>query len=161
MVETPADLRYKAMGGEFVRFHATSPLSRKMIVDLRALPFVVGELSFLDDRSVELIVEDASTAITRLLDWAEEEGFEIEAIGQQVPPFDDVFVKIKGHDKSVQQKVVTSEQGKRISDQGVRLRSQGGSAHCSPVADGGDFDPESVFDPVDLWRRLYQPRTDA
>ena len=109
MVETPADLRYKAMGGEIVRFHATSPLSTKMIADLRALSFVIGELAFLDDRSLELIVEDASTAIPRLLDWAEEEGFEIEAINQHVPPFDDVFVKIMEHEKSVQQEVTKGE----------------------------------------------------
>ncbi len=109
MVETPADLRYKAMGGEIVRFHAASPLSTKMITDLRALTFVIGELAFLDDQSVELIVKDASTAIPRLLDWAEEEGFEIEAINQHVPPFDDVFVKIMEHEKNVQQEAVNSE----------------------------------------------------
>jgi ABC-2 type transport system ATP-binding protein len=109
MVETPEDLRYKAMGGDIVQFHASSALNSKMITDLRKLPFVSGELAFLDSQSVQLIVEDASTAIPRLLDWGEDEGIEIEAINQHVPPFDDVFVKIMEDEKAGQKRVEISE----------------------------------------------------
>lgn len=109
MVETPDDLRYKALGGDIVQFHASSALNSKMITDLRKLPFVSGELVFLDSQSVQLIVEDASTAIPRLLDWAEDEGIEIEAINQHVPPFDDVFVKIMEDEKASQRRAVISE----------------------------------------------------
>ncbi len=109
MVETPDDLRYKALGGDIVQFHASSALNSKMITDLRKLPFVSGELVFLDSQSVQLIVEDASTAIPRLLDWAEDEGIEIEAINQHVLPFDDVFVKIMEDEKASQRRAVISE----------------------------------------------------
>jgi ABC-2 type transport system ATP-binding protein len=109
MVETPEDLRYKAMGGDIVQFHASSALNSKMITDLRKLPYVSGELAFLDSQSVQLIVEDASTAIPRLLDWGEDEGIEIEAINQHVPPFDDVFVKIMEDEKAGQKRVEISE----------------------------------------------------
>lgn len=109
MVETPDDLRYKAMGGDIVQFHASTALNSKMITDLRNLPFVSGELAFLDSQSVHLIVEDASTAIPRLLDWAEDEGIEIEAINHHVPPFDDVFVKIMEDEQADQKRVVISE----------------------------------------------------
>jgi ABC-2 type transport system ATP-binding protein len=109
MVETPDDLRYKAMGGDIVQFHASTALNSKMITDLRNLPFVSGELAFLDSQSVQLIVKDASTAIPHLLDWAEDEGIEIEAINQHVPPFDDVFIKIMEDEKAGQKRVVLSE----------------------------------------------------
>jgi ABC-2 type transport system ATP-binding protein len=109
MVETPDDLRYKAMGGDIVQFHASTALNSKMITDLRKLPFILGELAFLDSQSVQLIVEDASTAIPRLLDWGENEGIEIEAINQHVPPFDDVFVKIMEDENVSQKGVVISE----------------------------------------------------
>jgi ABC-2 type transport system ATP-binding protein len=94
MIETPADLRYKAMGGQIVRFHAASPLSTEMIDDLRQLPFVRGDLTFLDSQSLQLVVEDAGTAIPELLHWSESKGIEIESISEHVPPFDDVFIKV-------------------------------------------------------------------
>lgn len=94
MVEKPDDLRYKAMGGDIVRFHAASPLNSKMIADLKALEFVRGELNFMDSQSVQLTVVDASTAIPQLLAWSASEQIAIEAINQFVPPFDDVFVQI-------------------------------------------------------------------
>lgn len=94
MVETPADLRYKAMGGDIIRFHAASPLGSEQIQVLRALPFVKGDLSFIDSHSLQLTVDDASTAIPDLLHWSENQGIEIEAISEHVPPFDDVFVKV-------------------------------------------------------------------
>lgn len=109
MVETPDDLRYKAMGGDIVQFHASTALNSKMITDLRNLTFVTGELAFLDSQSVQLIVEDASTSIPHLLDWAEDEGIEIEAINQHVPPFDDVFVKIMEDEDISQKGVMRSE----------------------------------------------------
>ena len=94
MVETPSDLRYKAMGGDIVRFHAASALSSKQIELLRSLPFVRGDLRFMDALSLQLAVDDASTAIPDLLHWSEQQGIDIEAISEHVPPFDDVFVRL-------------------------------------------------------------------
>lgn len=94
MVETPDDLRYKAMGGEIVRFHAATPLSSEMIEALRQLPFVRGDLTFLDSQSLQLTVDDAGTAIPELLHWSESRGINIEAISEHVSPFDDVFIKV-------------------------------------------------------------------
>ena len=94
MVETPADLRYKAMGGQIVRFHAGSPLSSAEIEELKRLPFVRGEVNFLDSQSLQMVVDNASTAIPELLHWSEKRGVEIAAINEHVPPFDDVFVQV-------------------------------------------------------------------
>lgn len=101
MVETPDDLRYKAMGGQIVRFHAASPLSSEMIEALRQLPFMRGDATFLDSQSLELVVEDAALAIPELLHWSESKGIEIEAISEHVPPFDDVFIKVMQDNKIV------------------------------------------------------------
>jgi ABC-2 type transport system ATP-binding protein len=94
MVETPTDLRYKALGGDIVRFETAGPLSSAIIEGLQALPFVRQEVAFLDSRSLQLVVDEAGTSIPKLLDWVEGQGVEITSISEFVPPFDDVFVQI-------------------------------------------------------------------
>lgn len=94
MVETPADLRYKGLGGDIVRFETAGLLSSAVIEGLRDLPFVREEVTFLDSRSLQLIVDDAGKAIPHLLNWSEGQGVEIISISEFVPPFDDVFVQI-------------------------------------------------------------------
>lgn len=94
MVETPDELRYKGLGGDIVRFEAAGLLSSVVIESLRALPFVRGDISFLDSRSLQFVVDNGGTAIPLLLAWAEKQELEITSISEFVPPFDDVFVKI-------------------------------------------------------------------
>lgn len=94
MVEPPDKLRYRAMGGEIVELSVESPLSKALIAALGDLPFVTGDVTFLDPVSLQLTVEDASTAIPQLLHWCEERDIAVESIGESVPPFDDVFVRI-------------------------------------------------------------------
>lgn len=94
MVEKPDDLRYKAMGGDVVRFHSATPLSTRMVAGLKELSFVRGDLTFIDSQSLQLTVNDAGTAIPHLLEWSTAQQIEIESISQFVPPFDDVFVQI-------------------------------------------------------------------
>ena len=94
MVETPEDLRYKAMGGDIIQFQTASPLASEQIQTLHALPFVKGDSNFIDARTLQVTVDDAGTAIPDILHWSEDQGIEIEAIIEQVPPFDDVFVQV-------------------------------------------------------------------
>lgn len=94
MVETPDDLRYKGLGGDIVRFETAGLLTSTVIEGFRTLPFVRGNVSFLDSRSLQIVVDDGGTAIPQILAWSEAQGVEITSISEFVPPFDDVFVKI-------------------------------------------------------------------
>jgi ABC-2 type transport system ATP-binding protein len=94
MVETPDALRYNGLGGDIVRFQTAAPLGSVAIEALNALPFVRSDAQFRGSRSVQLVVEDAGTAIPQLLSWSEDQHTEIESISEYVLPFDDVFVKI-------------------------------------------------------------------
>lgn len=94
MVETPDDLRYKGVGGGIVRFETAGPMSSTAIETLNALPFVRNESEFRGSRAVQLVVDDAGTAIPRLIEWGDAHDLEITSISEYVPPFDDVFVQI-------------------------------------------------------------------
>jgi ABC-2 type transport system ATP-binding protein len=95
MVETPEGLRDRALGGDIIHLRPVQPLSYEQFNQLIAQPFVKGNnVNRLQNRLLEILVEDASTALPRLLAWCEEQGIEIEAANEYVAPFDDVFVKL-------------------------------------------------------------------
>jgi hypothetical protein len=48
----------------------------------------------LDDETVRLVVDEASTAMPALLDWCRAQNLTIESIQEFLPPFDDVFVNL-------------------------------------------------------------------
>ncbi len=94
MVETPEGLRRRAFGGEVVDLHTGERLTHKDLKVLRKLPFVQGKVTRLDENSVRLVVDEASTAIPTLLDWCHQEYVTVESIEEYLPPFDDVFVEL-------------------------------------------------------------------
>lgn len=94
MVETPDGLRRRAFGGEVVDVRTTQWLEYRDLQDLRALPFILGEVTRTPERGVRLIVEEASTAIPTLLEWFQSRGVTVESIEEFLPPFDDVFVEL-------------------------------------------------------------------
>jgi acylphosphatase len=61
---------------------------------LEELPFVHGRVKLLNDQEVEVIVDEASTAMPQLVEWAQAKRLTVETIEEKSPPFDDVFVKI-------------------------------------------------------------------
>ncbi len=94
MVETPENLRYKALGGHVIDLHTVEPMSLEALVSLEDHPLVKGEILFQDILSARITVEDASKAIPQLLEWCHEYEVAVESINEFVPPFDDVFVMI-------------------------------------------------------------------
>lgn len=94
MVETPDDLRSRALGGHIVELRASAPLSSSTFTALQNHPLVSGGVTRLDAESLRLVVEDASGAMPQLLHWCEENAIDVESINEYVPPFDDVFVSI-------------------------------------------------------------------
>lgn len=94
MVETPDGLRKRAYGGEVVAIKTTEGIRFEQRHQLESLPFVHGKVKIVSDQEVDVIVEDASTAIPSLMEWCQARKLNVETIEEKSPPFDDVFVKI-------------------------------------------------------------------
>jgi ABC-2 type transport system ATP-binding protein len=94
MVETPDGLRKKAYGGEIVSIKTSEWIKFESRKKLESLPFVHGKIKVISDQEIDLIVDEASTAIPALLEACKVERINIETIEEISPPFDDVFVKL-------------------------------------------------------------------
>jgi ABC-2 type transport system ATP-binding protein len=94
MVETPDNLRKKAYGGEIVGIKTAEWIRFESRKKLESLPFVHGKVKVVSDQEIELIVDEANTAIQALIEACKAERINIETIEEISPPFDDVFVKL-------------------------------------------------------------------
>jgi ABC-2 type transport system ATP-binding protein len=94
MVETPDGLRKYAFGGEVVGIRATEGIRFELRRQLEDLPFTRGKVKAISEQDVEIIVDEASTAIPLLVEWAQAKRLTVETIEEKSPPFDDVFVRI-------------------------------------------------------------------
>jgi ABC-2 type transport system ATP-binding protein len=94
MVETPEGLRKKAFGGEIVSIKTSEWIKFESRKKLESLPFVHGKIKVISDQEIELIVDEASTAIPALIEACKAERINLETIEEISPPFDDVFVKL-------------------------------------------------------------------
>lgn len=109
MIETPDNLRKRALGGEIVRIHTTAPVSGKTLVGISQQPGIKKDATLLDQQSLQILVEEASTAIPQLLHWCENNEVAIESINEFVPPFDDLFVKIMEEEQAAEEEQIAQE----------------------------------------------------
>lgn len=94
MVETPEGLRKKAFGGEIVSIKTSEWIKFESRKKLESLPFVHGKVKVISDQEIELIVDEASTAMPALIEACKAERINLETIEEISPPFDDVFVRL-------------------------------------------------------------------
>lgn len=94
MVETPDNLRKKAFGGEIVSIKTAEWIRYEDRKKLEDLPFVQGKIKVINDSEIELVVDEASTAIPALMEASQAARISIETIEEITPPYDDVFVRI-------------------------------------------------------------------
>lgn len=94
MVETPENLRKKAFGGEIVSIKTSEYIRFESRKKLESLPFVHGKIKVIGDQEIEIIVDEASTAMPALIEACKVERINLETIEEISPPFDDVFVKL-------------------------------------------------------------------
>jgi ABC-2 type transport system ATP-binding protein len=92
-VDTPQGLRSRAFGGEIVELETADDLEPGMVHGLNELP-AVRKVQLLENGRVRLVVEEASTAIPRVVEWSQRQDLTLESIGEYLPPFDDVFVRL-------------------------------------------------------------------
>lgn len=98
VLDTPEGLRHRAYGGEVVELRTAVGLPNEKFHPIKEFPFVVGAQQ-IDARNVRLVVQEASTAIPRLVEWSQENGVTLESIQEYLPPFDDVFVELVEKEK--------------------------------------------------------------
>lgn len=93
-VGTPENLRRKAFGGDVVSIRTTEEIRYAHRHEIENLPFVRGKVKMLSDQEIDVIVDDASTAIPLLVENLNTQRLNAESIEQKPVPFDDVFVKL-------------------------------------------------------------------
>ncbi len=94
LIDTPEGLRRRAFGGDLVQLRTAGTLPYEMIGEIEKLPFVLSTPMMTSNRELQMVVNEANTSIPKLIDWARGHDLKIESIGERVPPFDDVFVKL-------------------------------------------------------------------
>jgi ABC-2 type transport system ATP-binding protein len=92
-VDTPEGLRRRALGGEVVELTLPAGI-RPALLDDMARVAGASRSERLPGGIARLVVSDAGDVIPQLTTWATEQGIEIDAIEQYLPPFDDVFVEL-------------------------------------------------------------------
>lgn len=93
-VDTPVGLRHRAYGGDMVDLITASPLDYSFDPVIRELAFVRGDIVRRGPSSVRITVEEASTAIPKLMDWSRAQNLQVKSIEEYAPPFEDVFVEL-------------------------------------------------------------------
>jgi ABC-2 type transport system ATP-binding protein len=93
LVDTPEGLRRTAFGGDVVHLRAAHPLNADLVRDLHSRR-LVHRANLVNDRTLRLIVDEASTATPRLMEWAQAQAIDVESLEEHLPPFDDVFVEL-------------------------------------------------------------------
>lgn len=94
LVDTPQRIRQHAYGGDMVDFRTREPFDFQTEALLRTLPFVRPKTLRTSANSLRLIVDEASTAIPQVMDWARQQNIQVEAVEEQRPSFEDVFVEL-------------------------------------------------------------------
>ena len=93
LVDTPEGLRRQTYGGEMVDLKATMYLDPQRLDGLGQVEGVLAA-DRLGGAHLRLVVDDAGTAIPRLMEWAQARDIGVESIQEYQPPFDDVFVEL-------------------------------------------------------------------
>ena len=95
VVDTPEGLRRRALGGELIHLHTSAYMSDSQLAKLSQQDFVLStEIRRLDNRGIEIVIDQASIAIPQLLAWCEEERIVVDSATEYIPLFDDVFVQL-------------------------------------------------------------------
>lgn len=94
LVDTPQGLRHHAYGGDMVDFHTEQPFDFQAEAMLRSLPFVRAKTIRTGPDSMRIVVDQASTATAELMEWAQQQNIQVEAVEEYAPSFEDVFVEL-------------------------------------------------------------------
>lgn len=101
MVDTPEGVRRSAMGGELIVAVTDDQIPDEVVEALHNEPLILSaQRNRTDGRGLELLVDEASTAMPRLQQWFSGRELNLESIQHHQPPFDDVFVEIVNSERA-------------------------------------------------------------
>ncbi len=92
-LDAPDALRRRAFGGDLFDVVLAAPPARDDLVALTRAQGI-NKVSWLDDHSIRLVVDDAGDVFSTIDDWASQRGLDLERSEAFLPPFDDVFVEL-------------------------------------------------------------------
>ena len=96
LVDTPLGLRHHAYGGDIIDLRTALPIDYETEQRLGSLSYKTLRMG---PNNLRIIADQASTAIPSLMEWANSNHLQVEALEQFVPPFDDVFMEIVGSEE--------------------------------------------------------------
>src|SRR5450759_201178 len=94
LVDTPQGIRHHTYGGDMVDFRTTQPFDFQAEALLRSLPFVRAKTVRTDSNNIRIVVDQANTAIPKLMGWAQEQNIQVQSVDEYLPSFEDVFVEL-------------------------------------------------------------------
>jgi len=94
LIDTPEGLRRSAFGSEMVEVTTVEPQPDALFGELTALPGIDATPERLDPVSVRLAVDNAAEIIPTLATWFEQRGVALAGCREQLPDYDEVFVRI-------------------------------------------------------------------
>lgn len=94
LVDTPGGMRRRAFGGDVVNLRTVTPFPAELRAELETLEFIIPPITQISNHDLRLVADEADTSIPKIIDWTRAHNLTIESIGEYVPPFDDVFVKL-------------------------------------------------------------------
>ncbi len=101
-LDTPENLRRKALGGEVIRLVVDTPHVRDALVRLDAHPAVNQvQRSYREPGQLFVYTDDAATTLPTLVTHLDSgSGIQVRSIDKYEPPFDDVFVNLVKTDEA-------------------------------------------------------------
>lgn len=104
-VDTPEGLRRQALGGEVIRLKLAEYLPQEQRSQLLQQPFIQnGRAKNLPDRILEIVLDNASETLPKLLEYCQQNNINVLSAGEHVPQFDDIFVRLIEKEKEKEQK---------------------------------------------------------
>ena len=94
IIDTPDGLRRKAYGGDLIGIRTNEVLRSEHRQQLESLAFVRGKTKIISDQEIELVVDDAKTAVAILLEWSQAQKLTVAMMEKKSPSFDDVFIRL-------------------------------------------------------------------
>jgi ABC-2 type transport system ATP-binding protein len=94
MIDTPNELRRKAFGGDVIGMRTNEEIRFEHRQQLEDLAFVRGKTKIITDQEIEIVVDDANTAVVNLLEWSRAQNLTVAMMEQKSPSFDDVFIRL-------------------------------------------------------------------
>ena len=93
-VNTPEGLRHEAYGGDIVKIGSTERIDYTLRQEIQGLPQLKSKIINATDYELQLLVDNAATAMPYLVEYFRDRRKSIDSIENFLPSYDDVFVKL-------------------------------------------------------------------